>query len=335
MRIRRLQIVPLTTALALLSPTAAAAGQVKHILVVDGGKKLAYKRYFHGTVGAFLRENHIRVRSEDRVLPHPTASVHDGMSIVIEHPKHVRVIDGGRPAEVRTFARTVGDLFRQLHLRLHPLDQVNTSPAARVTDGMTIQIHRIQRTEYRRTEAVPYRVRERPTDQLYVGERAVVQAGQAGEMSIRVITVTRDGTVIGRTVIRRVVRQPVDEIVAVGTRQRPAPKPWHAPPALHLTARQGGSAPTLRAFTAVVTAYVAGGRTSTGVVAQPGVVAVDPSVIPYGTKLYVPGYGLAVAADTGGSIVGNRLDVCMPSTSDALAWGVRTLTVYIVGAASA
>ena len=62
----------------------------------------------------------------------------------------------------------------------------------------------------------------------------------------------------------------------------------------------------------------------------------DPSVIPLGTKLYVPGYGYAVAADTGGSIKGSKIDVCFwtggegPAKIAAHAWGRRTVTVTIV-----
>ena len=80
------------------------------------------------------------------------------------------------------------------------------------------------------------------------------------------------------------------------------------------------------------TPYDAGcnGITATGAKATKGIVAVDPSVIPLGTKVYIPGYGVAIAADTGGAIKGNRLDVCYDSLSDALQWGVKTVEVYIL-----
>jgi 3D (Asp-Asp-Asp) domain-containing protein len=59
-------------------------------------------------------------------------------------------------------------------------------------------------------------------------------------------------------------------------------------------------------------------------------VAVDPDVIPLGTRLYIPGYGLALAADTGGDIVGNRIDLCMEAHSDAWSFGRRMVKVYIL-----
>lgn len=61
-----------------------------------------------------------------------------------------------------------------------------------------------------------------------------------------------------------------------------------------------------------------------------GIVAVDPRVIPYYTKLYIPGYGIAMAGDTGGAIRGNRLDVFMHDWHRAIQWGRRTLDVYIL-----
>ncbi|MDY0394840.1 3D domain-containing protein [Virgibacillus halophilus] len=60
------------------------------------------------------------------------------------------------------------------------------------------------------------------------------------------------------------------------------------------------------------------------------VVAVDPSVIPLGTKVWVEGYGVAVAGDTGGSIQGNRIDLHVASSSQAHAFGTRTVTVKIL-----
>ena len=83
----------------------------------------------------------------------------------------------------------------------------------------------------------------------------------------------------------------------------------------------------------VATAYTAesaggGGRTAIGRRAGHGIVAVDPRVIPLGTRLYIPGYGVAVAGDTGGSIVGQRIDLGFDSLRDALLFGRRDVKVY-------
>ncbi len=72
------------------------------------------------------------------------------------------------------------------------------------------------------------------------------------------------------------------------------------------------------------------GITATGVQAHHGIVAVDPNVIPLGTRLYIPGYGEAVAADTGGDIIGNRIDVVLEDYSSAIQFGRRTVEVYVL-----
>jgi 3D (Asp-Asp-Asp) domain-containing protein len=77
------------------------------------------------------------------------------------------------------------------------------------------------------------------------------------------------------------------------------------------------------------TGYSLSGRTATGMPAGWGVVAVDPSLIPLGTRLTIPGYGEAVAADTGGAVRGSAIDLWFPTHAQALAWGRRTVTITL------
>jgi 3D (Asp-Asp-Asp) domain-containing protein len=86
-----------------------------------------------------------------------------------------------------------------------------------------------------------------------------------------------------------------------------------------------------RLLTVVATGYALPGRTASGIPVGPGVVAVDPSVIPLGTRLSIPGYGQGVAADTGGAIRGARIDLWFSSHAEALAWGRRTVTISVGG----
>ena len=79
-----------------------------------------------------------------------------------------------------------------------------------------------------------------------------------------------------------------------------------------------------------VSSYCLGGMTSRGVQTRVGVIAVDPNVIPYGSKIYVPGYGWGTALDTGGAIRGNTIDIWMPTYNQCMQWGVRYLTIKVV-----
>ena len=122
-----------------------------------------------------------------------------------------------------------------------------------------------------------------------------------------------------------VVRKPVPQIARVGTRP-----PIGAPDALLDT----------ESMILEATAYYPGPRnygggvgirTKTGMLAQRGVVAVDPVVIPLGTRVYVEGYGGAIAADTGGAIRGKRIDLCFNTYEEAMRFGRRPVRVYIFG----
>ena len=78
-------------------------------------------------------------------------------------------------------------------------------------------------------------------------------------------------------------------------------------------------------------AYHLPGRTASGLPVGPGIVAVDPSVIPLGTRMFIPGYGPGVAADTGTAVKGNIIDLWMPSTAAARRWGRKTVTITVYG----
>lgn len=81
----------------------------------------------------------------------------------------------------------------------------------------------------------------------------------------------------------------------------------------------------------IATAYCLAGTTFTGTHTHPGSVAVDPSVIPFGTIMHIPGYGLGRAEDTGSAVQGNHIDVWFRSCARARAWGVRHLRIRVTG----
>jgi 3D (Asp-Asp-Asp) domain-containing protein len=82
-------------------------------------------------------------------------------------------------------------------------------------------------------------------------------------------------------------------------------------------------------LTVTATGYSMSGTTSTGLPVGWGVVAVDPAVIPLGTRLSIPGYGEAVASDTGGAVQGATIDLWFPTQAQALAWGRRVVSITL------
>jgi 3D (Asp-Asp-Asp) domain-containing protein len=182
-----------------------------------------------------------------------------------------------------------------------PLEQV--APAERIV---------VQR------EPIPYSTLRKPTSQLRSGTSRTVQNGVNGEKEVvyRVYYRT-DGVELRREVVAsHVIKKSVTEITEVGR-------------AVTLASR--GYFSGRRVVLMVATTYnpydcggSGSGRTATGLKAAYGVVAVDPHFIPLGTRLYIEGYGFAIAADTGGAIKGNRIDLCVDSRHDAphiSSWG--------------
>ena len=145
------------------------------------------------------------------------------------------------------------------------------------------------------------------------------------------VTRTHDRRALHRTaLVSRVLRAPRARIVAEGIGEYAA---------LSAARRAAASRGTLRlasaALSMVATAYTAScagcsGTTASGRPAGHGIVAVDPRVIPLGTRMYIPGYGHAVAGDTGGAIRGNRIDLGFNSNRQAFQFGRRPVTVYLI-----
>jgi 3D (Asp-Asp-Asp) domain-containing protein len=114
------------------------------------------------------------------------------------------------------------------------------------------------------------------------------------------------------------------QALAVQTRAREVAAASPAQPASPVQIAPGGSS-----LTVVATGYALRGHTATGAPTGWGVVAVDPSVIPLGTRLTIPGYGSGVAADTGSAIQGATIDLWFPTDAQARAWGRRTVTIAL------
>jgi len=123
-------------------------------------------------------------------------------------------------------------------------------------------------------------------------------------------------------------------VVAVGT------KPVVASAATATTVSRGSSEPSSgKEFYVTATAYTpncsgCSGISATGINLNSGsglkVIAVDPSVIKLGSKVWVEGYGTAIAGDTGGAIKGNRIDILVQSESQASNWGVRKVRIKVL-----
>jgi 3D (Asp-Asp-Asp) domain-containing protein len=160
-------------------------------------------------------------------------------------------------------------------------------------------------------------------------EAATLQARATADSLSRMRTARSayiDGLAATRRMNEREIAALVAEAQAARLRSEEVAKAAAAATPFVVSERSAGAGRTVRV---VATGYSMPGTTSTGLGVGWGVAAVDPSVIPLGTHMTIPGYGEAVAADTGGAVVGSTVDLWFPTSAQANAWGRRTVTITL------
>jgi 3D (Asp-Asp-Asp) domain-containing protein len=215
---------------------------------------------------------------------------------------------------------TVGGILNEAGITLGVKDRVSPSLATKAHPGMKITVSRIEERIVIQSEPVKFKTVIKYD--AASSARRIIQEGKNGEKQVKYLVTLKDGIkVAGKPLSSWMVSKPVDQVVAIS----------------HPTQLASRGGQPYRKFTMVATAYapfVCGGsrsgHTCTGVMAGKGIIAVDPRVIPLGTQMYVEGYGFCVAGDTGGDIKGGRLDLGFDTYSQAIAYGRKTVTVYVM-----
>ncbi|MGQ9779593.1 MAG: ubiquitin-like domain-containing protein [Bacillota bacterium] len=297
-------------------------------LVVDG--KAMVIRTRASRVEGLLREAGIVLREGDEVRPAGNARIEEGLTVKVERAFPVELVIGGVRQRIKTVARPVGELLRSRRIELGPYDRVSPDLGQEVKPGATIRVVRVETKEVRYREEIPPAVVVRKDPNLDRGVRKVIAAGRPGLVERVARLWLEDGRVRGREILStRWLRRPERRLVALGTR-----------PVIHtFVTSRGQVVRYTEVLEMTATGYYPGpescginakGITRTGARATHGVVAVDPRVIPLGTRLYVEGYGFATALDTGSAIKGKKIDLCFDTYREAIMYGKRKVKVYIL-----
>jgi len=282
------------------------------------------------TVAEFLDEQNIAPAADDYLSAGKNDALVDGMSIVYRPAVDVPLTVDGTQRTVRTTAATVADLLQSQNIVLGPNDEVTPTLDEQPQSDEGVRVVRVSIWTQEIREPVAAPLKRRYDVNLAAGTTRTLQAGAAGERVVQVRFVQRDKSAPVRTILAsHIIRAPRTRIIVQGvseyaTLANYAEKGFQS--AVHFASA---------ALHMIATAYTAGcygcsGITASGVPAGHGIVAVDPALIPLGTRLYVPGYGRAVAGDTGGAIRGNRIDLGFNSLGEALRFGRREITVYVL-----
>ncbi|WP_270578141.1 G5 and 3D domain-containing protein [Caldibacillus thermoamylovorans] len=294
------------------------------ILTLNGEEKKVWTTT--KTVKEFLAESEIAIKEQDQLSVPLEAKIKQGLIINLDTAFQVVVNDGGEERTVWSTSTTVADFLEQQGIKLNELDRVEPGLDQMIGENVPINIVRVEKVTDVVEEPLEFATVTQKDSNLESGKQQVVQEGKTGKVQKTYEVILENGQEVSKTLIsENVMENATDKIVAVGTKE--------------MTQLVSRGTETGKEFYVSSTAYTAScngcsGKTATGIDlhANPGakIIAVDPSVIPLGTKVYVEGYGYAIAADTGTRIKGNKIDVFFASQSDAYRWGQRTVKIKIL-----
>jgi uncharacterized protein YabE (DUF348 family) len=293
----------------------------KDITIIAAGKTVRHTT-FRRTVAEALHEAQIRPRRGEIVFPRPDSWLSEGMTVTVRGAVPVTIDVDGKTMQIRSGGAVVVDLLHEQGVVLSGRDKVFPDRNAPIIQGMRVRVLRIREKTVVEQSAIPYPVR---TTADPLTPRGIVRVASPGRPGIKEL-VWKVAYADGKAVAReragwRVVREAQPRIIIVGTQRLVASRGEFAgKEMLHMVAT-------------AYSPYCCRGVdniTALGVHAGYGVVAVDPSVIPLGSRLYIEGYGYALAGDTGSRIKGLRIDLGYDTKRQAIQFGRRTVRVYIV-----
>lgn len=309
---------------------------IKQMIVVDETQKYFVKSYDKSVEDVLKRCN--IVLNEDDLISHPSNSVtQNNMTIEIYRSYELTIYDGNEKVIVNTTKHTVRDILDEQGIVVDELDVLAPFIDAKINTGGHISITRVWDEYVSEEVVVPYLTRINLVSELEDTEINLVQNGSDGLKQVEYRVRYENGTRVSKSFENEVmILEPIPEIKNKGTDD------------LFVTSR-GLPFRYSKVLSAQATAYdlsyvscgkypdhPAYGITYSGTQARPGVIAVDPKVIPLGSKVYVQSldstrdYGFAIAEDTGSAIKGNKIDLFIGDNAAALRYGRRYVKVYII-----
>lgn len=330
--------LPLMALVIFLSQTVFAQNTY---VITDGDRVVVYTSTATDPA-AVLDEAGLALGEDDTYTTQPGLGRSE---IRICRSQDVTVNDRGRIQEVSTTQETVEKLLQELKISVEGDVAVSVPLETKITEGMTVEVSRILRTTETYTASIPFAVTYCNDATLPLGTEVVMVQGVDGQALCTASVVYVGGQETSRTVLEQtVVQQPVNQIVAVGTGSAPRAAETAEP----VIANGTITLPTGEVLTYTHTARVEATAythtdagcdfiTATGTTVRIGTVAVDPTLIPYGTRMFIVSndgayvYGIATAEDCGGAIKGDRIDLYYPTYEQCIQFGRRNCTIYFLG----
>ena len=299
-------------------------------IVDDKGEEIRFITYASNTAEV-LAEKSVTLGQWDELSAPLDAKVKDGDTIYVYRADTINFTNGKESSVQITAKPTVRDFIASMGI--DPCGSISTNVALdeKVTGGMDICVTYIDEKFISSDEVLAYSTTRVANNSMTSGTSKVVQQGSDGLVNRVYREYYENGELVNRELVEENVKvAAVDSVVEYGT------KPRQTISYSRTNVSRGGDYRYSKCIEMTATAYCLNGTTATGMKTRYGVVAVDPRVIPLGSRLYIEGengtwiYGTAVAADTGGAIKGNIIDLYVESYSEAINFGRRKAKVYIL-----
>ena len=288
-------------------------------------------------VSEFLAENNIETGEFDKLSMLPDDKLYDGARLIIRKGRNFTLSVDGNVEIITTTKKTVREAFEEAGVSVDISDRVEPSLDAEISEDMYVNVFRVAQRQITVDKEIPFSSKEVSDSSLKRGSTRIKTKGQNGLKRAVYNVTTENGIEVKRELISETtVKNPVTQIVAVGTGDTAKGQAGKKT----VTANAGKTLSYSKKLTVTATAYTdsSGNKTASGRTPQYGVIAVDPKVIPLGTRLYVEStddgkswsYGYCVAGDTGGAIKGNKIDLFYNSEGECVRFGRRTAIVYVL-----
>ena len=293
----------------------------------DGQTKMLYTTA--PTVGEALRRVGLTLYLADRVRPGLEVRISEGLVVTVERSVPVTVQLDGRTLRTRTHRERVGEVLADVGVVLTGRDYTTPSLESSLLDGITAQVVRVTERFLIEQDPIPFESVWQADPDLEIDNERLMQQGAPGILQRRVRVRYEDGHEVDRSIENEYVALPPStKIMGYGTKI-----------VVRTLDTAYGPVEYWRVIRMLATSYSAAtsgtsrssswyGRTSTGMRMGYGIVAVDARVISLRSRVYVPGYGVGVAGDTGGSVKGRRID--LGYDDDNLQLWYRWVDVYLV-----
>lgn len=305
--------------------------QAKEVTIsVDGNQSKVWTT--ETQVKDILKEANIEVSEHDALAQGLDTEVGADNKIDIQKAFQVTLVDGVNKRQVWSTSTTVANFLKQQGIQLNEFDRVENNLKDVITPGNKITVVRVEKVIDVVEDSLDFAIEKKQDASLQKGKQKVVTAGQEGVITRTYEVVKENGKVVAKNLqSEKVVKEPKKQVVAIGTKSVVASA---------ATVSRGSKEPASgKEFYVTATAYTpycngCSGTSATGIDLRSSsglkVIAVDPSVIKLGSKVWVEGYGTAIAGDTGGAIKGNKIDILVQTEAQASNWGVRKVRIKVL-----